>query len=168
MGDTGSPFWQFSLRVYGQPAVPEACLHLQENCGVDVNVALFLLWHASEGRELSAQEVAEIDAGVAAWRQEIVVPLRSVRRALKGREADPPSARLRQSIKQAELESERLQQESLYRTAAGCGARLGAPGTAALRNLDHYAALLGCDFPDEPTSTLIRAAIGADGTSHRH
>lgn len=158
MSDHGSPFWRFSLGVYGQTGVPEACLALQEESGADVNVALFVLWHASEGRELSADEVAAIDAGVAAWRREIVIPLRAVRQALKPKEFDPPVARLRQSIKKVELESERLQQESLFLSGAGLGTQSGAPVAAARGNLARYAALLGRVFPDQACEALISAA----------
>ena len=43
----GSPFWRFSLRFYRQPRVADACIALQEEAGVDVNLLLFLLWHAT-------------------------------------------------------------------------------------------------------------------------
>ena len=34
----GSPFWRFSLRFYRQPKVADACIALQEEAGVDVNL----------------------------------------------------------------------------------------------------------------------------------
>ena len=40
----GSPFWRFSLRFYRQPRVADACIALQEESGVDVNLLLYLLW----------------------------------------------------------------------------------------------------------------------------
>ena len=33
-----SPFWTFSLGYYRGAGVSEACLELQDNCGIDVNV----------------------------------------------------------------------------------------------------------------------------------
>ena len=45
-GTQGSPFWKFSLGYYRGAGVSEACLELQDRCGVDVNVVLFLLWMA--------------------------------------------------------------------------------------------------------------------------
>ena len=42
--DQGSPFWRFSLQLYRLPGVAEACIELQEKCGADVNLLLFLLW----------------------------------------------------------------------------------------------------------------------------
>ena len=47
-----SPFWQFSLAFYRQPGVADACIRLQEEAGVDVNLLLFLLWQASLKRGL--------------------------------------------------------------------------------------------------------------------
>ena len=49
----GSPFWRFSLRFYRQPKVADACIALQEEAGVDVNLLLFLLWHATMKRAFS-------------------------------------------------------------------------------------------------------------------
>ena len=49
----------------------------------DVNVLLYLLWCASEGRVLSSEEVAGIDAACEGWRRAVVGPLRQVRRGLK-------------------------------------------------------------------------------------
>ena len=57
----GSPFWRFSLRFYRQPEVADACIRLQEEAGIDVNLLLFLLWHATRKRALSATEVAELE-----------------------------------------------------------------------------------------------------------
>src|SRR5436305_5575279 len=79
----GSPFWRFSLGFYRQPGVADACIALQEESGLDVNLLLFLLWHATLGRELSQTEVAELERRVGSWREMTVVPLRNVRRALK-------------------------------------------------------------------------------------
>jgi uncharacterized protein (TIGR02444 family) len=45
----GSPFWRFSLRLYRAPGVGDACIVLQEETGVDVNLLLFLLWQAKSG-----------------------------------------------------------------------------------------------------------------------
>jgi uncharacterized protein (TIGR02444 family) len=83
-----SPFWRFSVRFYAVPGVAPACIELQDQAGVDVNVLFFLLWNATEGRALSQAEVADIDRKVNAWRNAAVVPLRNIRRALR-RVPDP-------------------------------------------------------------------------------
>src|ERR1700724_1490407 len=80
---SGSPFWRFSLQFYRLPGVAEACIELQEEAGADVNLLLFLLWHGALGRVLSAAEVELLEQKIAAWRNQTVIPLRSIRRALK-------------------------------------------------------------------------------------
>src|SRR5690349_11087598 len=107
-----SPLWTFSVGYYRMAAVQEACLALQDGFGVDVNVILFLLWTASQGRRLSSDQVAAVTDRVRVWQVDVVAPIRSLRRRLKG---NPPllvkaSAELfRTKIKAIELESERLQ-----------------------------------------------------------
>ena len=44
------PFWEFSLRVYGNGGVPTACLALQERHAIDVNLLLFCAWIGESGR----------------------------------------------------------------------------------------------------------------------
>src|SRR5947208_15440501 len=80
---SGSPFWRFSLAFYRRADVAEACIALQEDAGVDVNLLLFLLWQASLGQVISPAQVDELEQRVAPWRNATVIPLRSVRRALK-------------------------------------------------------------------------------------
>ena len=105
-----SPFWTFSLSLYGKPGVPQACLTLQDEAGVDVNLLLFGLFLGRTGRKLTASDVRKIAQTTEPWRAGIVVSLREARRALK--EPPPPFAgpladALRKSVKAAELESER-------------------------------------------------------------
>src|SRR5262249_61394116 len=54
----GSPFWRFSLQFYRQPKVADACIALQEEAGGDVNLLLFLLWHAAQKRAFTSPEGA--------------------------------------------------------------------------------------------------------------
>ena len=58
---SGSSFWRFSLRFYRQSEVADACIALQEQAGVDVNLLLFLLWHATQKRALSQADVAQLE-----------------------------------------------------------------------------------------------------------
>ena len=140
MNDTPTattPFWRFSLKFYGQTGVSDACIALQDGCGVDVNLLLFLFWLASERQALSADEVKKLDATIKSWRELTIIPIRDTRRKLKGAKTfvDPAKQEaLRDKVKAVELEAEKLQQEALYaftqiRTArqavgaAGRGAR---------------------------------------------
>jgi uncharacterized protein (TIGR02444 family) len=158
---TASPFWRFSLRIYGTPGVPAACLTLQDGSGVDVNVLLFGLFAAAQGRQIAGADMSAIMAAIDPWRLNAVVPLRSVRRFLKdtpaGFEAQDIPA-LRQRVKMLELEAERLQQEVLY--SSWPMDRLGAPALAteaARANVGAYASALGAQFDSGAVDCLLAA-----------
>ena len=166
---TASPFWRFSLRIYGTPGVPAACLTLQDGSGVDVNVLLFGLFAASQGRQLASADVAAIAAAIEPWKLHAVVPLRGVRRFLKdtpaGFEAQDIPA-LRQRVKMMELEAERLQQEVLY--ASWPMEALGDPAPAAeaaRANVEAYASALRAKFDSGAVETLLGAFVNLGESS---
>jgi uncharacterized protein (TIGR02444 family) len=152
-------FWDFSLAFYAMPRVADACLQLQDGCGADVNVLLFLLYRARNGCMLSVAEVRHIEALAAPWRQAVVVPLRTVRRVLKapvGAFQPQVTAALRTEVKRIELAAERVQQETLERLAA-----IEAPGTActdpaacARVHLRHYGDCIGT-LADDATEQIL-------------
>jgi uncharacterized protein (TIGR02444 family) len=160
----GSPFWRFSLRFYRERAVADACIALQEEAGVDVNLLLFLLWQATRKRELSAAEVDALERRIGPWREATVIPLRSVRRALKSPPAlvEGATAELfRTKIKAAELEAERLQQEAMHALARATplGREASSVAAAAGANIAAYRATCRADFPKRAVETLL-AALG--------
>jgi uncharacterized protein (TIGR02444 family) len=113
----GSPFWRFSLRIYRQPGVADACIALQDECGVDVNVLLFFLWLAADKKLVPALNARAACEQAALWHDDVVVPLRTLRRKLKAGSTlvEHNTAELfRTRIKAVELEAERLQQEALF------------------------------------------------------
>ena len=65
----GSPFWRFSLQFYRQPGVADACITLQEQSGVDVNLLMYLLWQAGQRRSFSPDEVAWLESKIGSWRE---------------------------------------------------------------------------------------------------
>lgn len=142
MTAAASAFWDFSLRLYAQPGIPPACLALQDDGGADVNVALFLLYLAAQGRQLDSSSVASIDAAVARWRERVVRPLRDVRRELKTVGvpfAGDTAEHLRSEIKRSELAAEKIQQLTLEREFPAASIGVAAdPLTAARANLDAY------------------------------
>ena len=77
------PFWDYSLRFYADPETQAACLDLQDRLGADVNIILYALYRASRGDQLDLGGLRQADQAVAAWRDDVVRPLRQVRRALK-------------------------------------------------------------------------------------
>jgi uncharacterized protein (TIGR02444 family) len=159
--ETGSPFWRYSLRFYRMPGVSEACLVLQDGCGADVNILLYLFWLAAKSRELSADEIARLNDSARSWRDVAVRPLRDIRRRLKEAATMVAPARqeaLRTRLKAVELEAERLQQEALYEAAAnGLPGKPAASAAAARTNASRYAAALGTTFPATALAALFDA-----------
>lgn len=147
-------FWRFSIGLYAQPGVAPRCLELQDRFGVDVNVLLFCLHAGASGRALQPADIAALEQAVGAWREQVVAPLRGVRRWLKSPPApfdDPHTAGLREGLKRIELESERLQQMAMARvlSLAGSGdAPTAEPEAASTNNLARYLATLMPTLPD--------------------
>jgi uncharacterized protein (TIGR02444 family) len=166
----GSPFWRFSLRLYRQPGVAEACITLQEESGADVNLLLFLLWHGVQQRRVSAAEVARLDQKIAAWRERAVIPLRAIRRALKSPqglvEAGTAEA-FRTRIKAVELEAERLQQEAMYELVRV--SLLGEPAPsvaeAARANVAAYEGICRAAFAKPAVAAVLAALPRQKGPS---
>ena len=164
-----SPFWRFSIKFYGVPGVAPACIELQDQAKVDVNVLFFLLWNATEKRALSAVDVAEVERSVGAWRDMTVVPIRNVRRALK---SPPPvmaadtAEGFRTRIKAVELEAERLQQEALYDMAQSgrFGQPAASPIEAARISVRAYQGVIG-PFPPGPLDAVLSAFAAFDDTA---
>src|SRR6476660_5740398 len=156
-----SPFWQFSIKFYAVPGVAHACIELQDQAKVDVNILFFLLWNATQGRTYKKADVAEVERLIGAWRDMAVVPIRNVRRALK---SPPPvmaaeaAEGFRTRIKAVELEAERLQQEALYELAQS--GRFGRPAKssaeAARDSISSYQGVIG-PFPPGPLDTVLSA-----------
>jgi uncharacterized protein (TIGR02444 family) len=158
---TDTPFWRFSLNFYRQAGVAEACIALQDDCGVDVNLMLFLLWLAANGRQLSLDNIKELDQAVRTWRELIIIPIREIRRKLKAAptlvDAGKQEA-LRTKVKAIELEAERLQQEALYaRSRSAPRGSEARPPAAARANLAAYESLLGARFAKPAVDHLLRA-----------
>jgi uncharacterized protein (TIGR02444 family) len=159
---SGSPFWRFSLQFYRQPGVAEACIALQEDSGADVNLLLFLLWHAAQRRRLAAADIAALEQRIAPWREASVIPLRAVRRALKTPPAlieAPIAEGFRTRIKAVELEAERLQQEAMYALVRGglLGDEAPSAAEAARANVRAYGEICRAAFAPPTVETLLTA-----------
>ena len=162
---SGSAFWRFSVGFYRKGGVAEACIRLQDEKKVDVNLLLFLLWQAALGRVLSEHEVEELERQIAPWRNATVIPLRTVRRALKpapGLVSAPAAELFRTRIKAVELEAERLQQEAMEELARSFphGRKVSSIADAARASLASYAMICRTSFPEPEIATLL-AALGS-------
>lgn len=174
-----NPFWGYSLRLYASGEVATLCLALQDGWGLDVNLLLYCLWHGEAGRSLSEESVVSASRACAAWRREVVQPLRGARRWMKGRSEGVAGRAdsLRERIKALELAAEKHQQDWLADQAVDHSHE--APAAAAAANLALYlkteeltpdeeltgtlARLLAEAFPDDdagPRDEALRAALG--------
>ncbi len=103
--------WQFSCSVYAKQGVADACICLQNDFGLDVNLLLFAGWAGLRGQPLSEADVVRAEARTSSWRREMIQPLRRMRRWLKA--TDVPLGRdvgvLLNMIRSAELEAEHVQ-----------------------------------------------------------
>lgn len=110
--DLDNALWRFVLPFYGSAGVSPACLVLQDQIGVDVNILLVAAYAAAErGVVLDRDDLAAADALVSGWRREVVEPLRRVRNRMKSGPAPAPSPAtepLRNKIKAAELDGEQI------------------------------------------------------------
>jgi len=170
MNDTPTattPFWRFSLKFYGQSGVSDACIALQDGCGIDVNLLLFLFWLASERQLLSADEVKKLDATIKSWRELTIIPIRDTRRKLKGAKTfvDPAKQEaLRDKVKAVELEAEKLQQEALYAfTQSGPLGKPSEPPAAVRGNVAAFERAMGASFPKASVDVLVNAFDGLTG-----
>jgi uncharacterized protein (TIGR02444 family) len=163
-----NPFWRFSLDVYAAPGVKAECLALQEMRDVDVNLLLFCAWAGAHKRQrLLPADLDRLSGAVSAWRDTVVKPLRSARRAIRTPALQDPAAHeLRKRIAADELEAERIEQTMLFALAAE-GDPAGEAGAeaetdAALLVRANIALLLGGRTAALPEA-LIAAAVRRAG-----
>jgi uncharacterized protein (TIGR02444 family) len=115
-----APLRQFALAVHDVEGVPAACVLLQDRFDLDVNVLLLGAYIGVQGKTLAAEDVAAARALVDAWHNEVVRPLRAVRRRLKSGPAPAPDARtasLRRHLAGSELDAELVELDELGRWA---------------------------------------------------
>ncbi len=172
MTDQGDDFWHFSRTVYD--GAQACCLDLQDRFGFDVNIVLFCCWSAARGQVLSDAKIEAVLAVTGPWRCNVIEPLRSARRWLKGRAdprptgpADPTGSEdLRRRILDLELEGEMAEQALIIAadnaapnanagpaTATASDASLSAQQRAS-QNLITYARVVGADQTAEMTGQL--------------
>ena len=144
-----NPFWEFSIRVYAEPGIAETCLALQERHGADINVVLYCLWVAQHGfGRLTRTHLRELLDQVATWRDDVIVPLRTMRNRLKGGMGSIPadhSEIVRSTVKRAELDAEHAEQlflASLISERRNPDTQPEAAAMDAVENLAQYLSLL--------------------------
>ena len=169
------PFWDFSLATYGREGVADACIALQEAHGADVNILLFCAWAGCNGVRLDRAQIEAACSAVRGWHDEVVRPLRSVRRRLKSPlDGSPPSelqSALRARVQKIEIDAEHIEQLRLAALADAPGfggfGGFGASGTpsldsaAARANMEAYLSVLGSGAGAETDAAETEAALAA-------
>jgi len=107
--------WDFSLHQYSRTGVSDACIALQDEEGINVNVLLWSLWLGHKGLDLDATLLKQATGAIHSWDANYVVPLRQLRRRLKTEfgTGDVAVEAVRTQIKQAELFAEKHLQRLL-------------------------------------------------------
>jgi uncharacterized protein (TIGR02444 family) len=144
MSNAANPFWEFAVAVYGQPGVEAECLSLQESGGINVILVLFAAYCGVEGLALGDGDIESCVADIGPVQSSVVRPLRNARRALKRFAPDAGEehlyASIRERLRSAELDAERMIAARLYAMLAG---RLGErPRQAAEQISPNVARLL--------------------------
>ena len=110
-------FRRFALELYRRAGVADACPGLQDRYELDVNIVLFAAFvGAAQRQELTAADLDRAHEQVDAWHDEVVRPLRAVRRRLKTGPAPAPddaTAALRRKLAQLEIEAEIIELDQL-------------------------------------------------------
>ena len=152
--------WRFSLAFYAVPGIARALITLQDRDGLDVNLILFALWLGLSGYgPLDRDALAAADRAVCAIRTEVVEPLRTLRRRLKGN-PDRSVQNLREGVKELELAAERVVQSRLA-CLAGPRDSEAAHDTRLAAAYANVALYLGPERLDMAEAAVIRKAIEA-------
>jgi uncharacterized protein (TIGR02444 family) len=133
MADT---LWNFAAASFKRADIAEGCLQLQDEAGADVNMLLTAAWLAAQDRGWRRDQIEELIAMCTSWRAHCVLPLRAVRRYLKGQ---IEIGALHTHAKALELEAEKLQLDHIQ---------------SALRLIDS-------EGSDVPMATLLAANLQA-------
>jgi uncharacterized protein (TIGR02444 family) len=106
-----NPFWDYSLASYSLHGVANSCLALQDTCGLDVNLLLYAAWLAHMDQCLSDEHLAVVEAEIVDWREQVIKPMRALRRQLQDYTR---AAGVREEIQALELRAEQQQQDLMF------------------------------------------------------
>lgn len=150
-------FWDWAVAVYGDAEVAALCLALQDEDGQCVPLLLWAAWASGTGVRIT-EEAANAAVGLArTWAEDVIAPLRRVRRRLKTMVAvgdDAIRLPLREVVKTAELKAEEALMAQLEALAEP-GTPLPPPPQPAVR-LDALLAVSRVWQSDSPEGRLAR------------
>ncbi|SDS86246.1 TIGR02444 family protein [Halopseudomonas litoralis] len=113
---SGLSLADYAGRLYTQPGVKVLLLGLQDEAGQDVLLLLTACWLGARGSVADQALWQSLHARQRPWRQQVIEPLRQVRRSLAG---DPVAAALREQVKACELAAEWHQLAQLAQLCEG-------------------------------------------------
>lgn len=155
----GTAFWNFSLSLYARPGVEAACLGLQDEQGLDVNLVLLAAWAANNGRSLDEPSATRLRAVSEPYQALVMQPLREARRglatALAATSLEAMADDHRRRLKRLELDLERLEQLALAAELPEKPDQGGENSGLAER----FVANLQCLYPDRPLPEPALCAI---------
>lgn len=134
-------FWTFSVTLYARPGAAPALIALQDGLGLDVNMILYCCWRGTEGASLTAADLAAAEAVAEQWQAEMVRPLRSLRRRLRGGFGALPADRVeayRKRLNELEIDGERIAQEAMARVPVRGGGDSDSAAARIVANLGAY------------------------------
>ncbi|MDH3976922.1 MAG: TIGR02444 family protein [Gammaproteobacteria bacterium] len=159
-------FWDFSLAFYRKPGVADACLYLQDQYGLNVNILLLCIWSGkTTDGPLTTMQLEACTQRIRDWEEKVIQPLRAIRRAVRHETLGVPefiAEAFHLHVESSELEAEHVEQLMLADLVAGAGVIDNPePAPVVLANLQAYIAIAGVH--QEPQfkdclDTLIRAA----------
>jgi len=136
--------WDFALAFYAQPQRANACLQLQDQYRANVCLLLGLRWLDMRNQSLSNAQLADLHLHIEGWTQQVIEPLRHLRRQLKQAFVpympDAAQEQLRSTIKHAEL----LAEKKLLIEIEAWAARISTQPTTA-SNVARYLTSLGAE-----------------------
>ncbi len=157
-------FWDFSVRTYRTPGVPDACLSLQNDYGADVNMLLYCCWIGGARGEFDGELFNRASEYSAHWAKNVVIPLREARTWMKhtGCDADPVPTdscmELREEIKTVEFAAEKMQQEVLEAMVTTDNSDSDSPDHMmkdVVANLDLYAEYIGLSIQNDVKQKFV-------------
>lgn len=151
---TDTLFWDWSLECYARAGVKDALLELQDRHGLDVNLMLWCVWLAEQGREPGPALDPAIELAQD-WTRRVTGKVRSARREAA---ADPAISGLYQALLSAELEAERVLQDRLAEFWPQCPVTSAPPKAQAARALSAYAGHCGYTGGFEDFLTAVFSA----------
>lgn len=114
MNNNQLSLWDFACNYYRQPKVQSACLRLQDEQGWNVPLLLFCCWAADRYGALSTEQIQHAKNLADGFSRYTTEPLRQIRQNMKSVDNNrwPVNhvrwQKLRQDIKDIELESEKI------------------------------------------------------------